>query len=174
LNTSIVAENCLISNCGQNAVLIGGGNYQFTHCTMVSYANRYIDHQKPVLTVTNFSDNRADPLAAQFTNCIFWGEGGTVEDEVLLSKNSTAPFQAIFRNVLWKMRTAPALATVTQAIQNQSPLFDSIQASNGYYNFRLRTGSPALNAGILTGLTVDLDGRPRAVGLPDLGCYEKQ
>jgi hypothetical protein len=72
------------------------------------------------------------------------------------------------------MRTAPALATVTQAIQNQSPLFDSIQASNGNYNFRLRTGSPALNAGIVTGLTVDLDGRPRAVGLPDLGCYEKQ
>lgn len=174
LNTSIIAENCLISNCGQNAVLIGGGHYQFTHCTMVSYANRYIDHQKPVLTVTNFSDNRADPLTAQFTNCIFWGEGGTVEDEVLLSKNSTAPFQANFRNVLWKMRTAPALATVTQAIQNQSPLFDSIQASNGNYNFRLRTGSPALNAGIVTGLTVDLDGRPRAVGLPDLGCYEKQ
>jgi hypothetical protein len=72
------------------------------------------------------------------------------------------------------MRTAPALATVTQTIQNQSPLFDSIQANNRYYNFRLRTGSPALNTGIVTGLMVDLDGHPRAIGLPDLGCYEKQ
>ena len=174
LNTSIVAENCLISNCGQNAVLVGGGNYRFTHCTLVSYANRYLDHQKPVLTLTNFTNNTVAPLTAGFTNCIFWGEGGTVEEEVLLSKQTTAPFQADFRNVLWKMPSNPALATVSQAIANQSPLFDSIQPTNRFYNFRLRNVSPALNAGIATGLTVDLDGRSRAVGLPDLGCYEKQ
>lgn len=72
------------------------------------------------------------------------------------------------------MRSPVSLATTDQIINNQSPAFDSIQSSRNYYNFRLKAGSPAINAGMVTGLTVDLDGRPRAVGLPDLGCYEKQ
>jgi len=174
VNTSIVAENCLISNCGQNAVLIGGGNYQFTHCTMASYANRYIDHKKPVLTLTNFSGNSTHPLQAQFTNCIFWGEGGTITDEVLLAKNSAAAFQVGFDHVLWKMQSTPTLATTNQILNNQSPGFDSIYSSNRYYDFRLGGGSPARNAGRTTPITIDLDGRPRTVGQPDLGCYEKQ
>ncbi|WP_315824928.1 choice-of-anchor Q domain-containing protein [Paraflavitalea speifideaquila] len=41
------------------------------------------------------------------------------------------------------------------------------------YNFRLKEESPALNKGKATTLTIDLDGNPRPVGLPDLGCYEK-
>jgi len=174
LNSSIRAENCLISNCGQNAVLAGGGQYQFTHCTMASYANRYLDHQRPVLTLTNFTANTVNPLQAQFTNCIIWGEGGPVEDEVLLSRNTATPFQASFRNVLWKMRSTPSLATTEQILNGQAPGFDSIQPGNNFYRFRLRAGSPALNAGRTSSLTIDLDGRPRPVGLPDLGCYEKQ
>ena len=174
INSSIYAENCLFSNCGQIALLIGGGNYQFTHCTLASYANRYLDHQKPVLTLTNFNGNTANALQAQFRNCIFWGENGTVEDEVLFAKNANATYQVHFQNVLWKMRSTVSLATTDQVINNQSPLFDSIQSSRNYYNFRLKSGSPAINSGIATGLTTDLDGRPRSVGLPDLGCYEKQ
>jgi hypothetical protein len=153
---------------------VGGGNYQFTHCTLVSYANRFIDHQNPVLTLTNFTGNTSNSLQAQFFNCIFWGDFGTVEEEVLLAKTTTAPFQVHFQNVLWKMRANPTLATFSQVINNQPPQFDSIQTSQNAYNFRLRTGSPAINAGANRGLTVDLDGRPRPVGLPDLGCYEKQ
>ena len=30
------------------------------------------------------------------------------------------------------------------------------------------------NKGIGSGLSIDLDGNPRAVGLPDIGCFEKQ
>ena len=174
INSSIIAENCLISNCGQNTLLVGGGNYQFTHCTLVSYANRLIDHKNPVLTLTNFTGNTSNSLQAQFFNCIFWGDFGTVEEEVLLAKTTTAPFQVHFQNVLWKMRANPTLATFDQVINTQSPQFDSIQPSQNAYNFRLRTGSPAIHAGTNRGLTVDLDGRPRPVGLPDLGCYEKQ
>jgi len=174
INSYIIAENCLISNCGQNTVLIGGGRYQFIHCTLASYSNRYLDHTKPVLTVTNFYENTARAIQAQFTNCIFWGEGGLVEDEVLLAKNATAPYQVHFQNALWKMRSAVTLATSDRVINNQSPLFDSIPRNGTQYNFRLKAGSPALQGGTSTSLPVDLDGRPRAVGLPDLGCYEKQ
>jgi hypothetical protein len=174
VNSSIRAENCLISNCGQNTVLIGGGNYVFNHCTIASYANRYLTHQKPVLTVTNSAGNITNPLQAQFRNCIFWGEGGTVEDEVAIIRNGTSAFQVNFSHVLWKMRSTTLPATTDQIINNQPPLFESIEPGNNRYNFRLRTGSPALNAGTASSVLLDLDGKPRPVGQPDLGCFEKQ
>ena len=36
LNSSLRARNCLISNCGKNLQLAQGGDYQFTHCTVVT------------------------------------------------------------------------------------------------------------------------------------------
>jgi hypothetical protein len=59
-------------------------------------------------------------------------------------------------------------------INNQNPLFDSVNTSQKVYSFRLKEGSPALNKGIATSTFIDLDGNPRPVGLPDLGAYEKQ
>jgi hypothetical protein len=53
-------------------------------------------------------------------------------------------------------------------------LFDSINVSKQYYDFRLKQTSPAVNKGVNAGVTIDLDGKPRPVGLPDLGCFEKQ
>ena len=40
-------------------------------------------------------------------------------------------------------------------------------------NFTLQSGSPAINAGVDVGLTQDILKNP-IVGLPDVGCYEKQ
>jgi hypothetical protein len=59
-------------------------------------------------------------------------------------------------------------------INNQPPLFDSTNTQKNYYDFRLQTSSPAINKGIATGVITDLDGKPRPVGIPDLGCFEKQ
>lgn len=89
LNSSITAKNCLISNCGKNLFLAQGGNYQFTHCTVVTYANRFIDHKDPVLTISNFANSSAANLTASFRNCIFWGENGLVNDEVVVLKTAT-------------------------------------------------------------------------------------
>ena len=38
----------------------------------------------------------------------------------------------------------------------------------------LRNGSPAIDKGTITGITIDLDGELRNTGAPDLGCYEKR
>jgi len=174
LNSSIRAINCLISNCGQNLVLAKGGDYQFIHCTVATYANSFINHKDPVLTVTNFADNVSADLAATFRNCIFWGENGTVEDEVVVLKSGTTVFNVTFDHTLWKIVTTPANVTINQSINNQPPLFDSIDVSKSFYNFRLKTGSPAFNTGTATPINTDLDGNPRPVNLPDLGCFEKQ
>lgn len=174
INSSLRARNCLISNCGKNLYLVQGGNYQFTHCTVVTYANRFIEHKEPVLTLSNTANSITNSLDAVFRNCIFWGENGVVTDEVLVQKSGSGSFNVNFDYNLWKVETPPANSTVTQTINNQPPLFDSINTSDNYYDFRLKTGSPALNKGVNTGILTDLDGKLRPVGLPDLGSFEKQ
>lgn len=174
VNSNIIARNCLISNCGKNLFLVQGGDYQFTHCTVATYANSFINHKDPVLTLSNFADNTAAGLTASFLNCIFWGENGLVDDEVVVVKNGSTAFNVNFDHVLWKVKNAPGNITSNGIINNQPPLFDSINTSRNYYNFRLTPSSPALNAGLNTGTMIDLDGNPRPVGLPDLGCFEKQ
>lgn len=67
-------------------LLVKGGDYQFTHCTVVTYANRFIEHKDPVLTLSNFADNVSNNLNAVFRNCIFWGENGLVNDEIVVLK----------------------------------------------------------------------------------------
>ena len=179
INTSITARNLLVSNCGKNLVFAKGGNYDLTHCTVASYSNSYIQHKDPSLLLTNFINQNGvlvtAALTARFTNCIFWGENnGQVPDEVVLLKQGTDSPTVVFDQVLWRVETTPAGAAITGAINHQPPLFDSINTGERFYSFRLKDNSPALNKGKPTSITIDLDGAPRPVGLPDLGAYERQ
>ena len=179
IRTSINAVNCLISNCGKNVQLVYGGNYQFIHCSMPTIGNNYITHKDPVLFISNYvqagGNVYTDNLSALFKNCIIWAENGTAENEVVTSKQGSGIFDVNFTNCLWKVKTIPLNTTVANVINNQNPVFDSINASKNYFNFRLKEGSPAISAGGLgSNILIDLDGNPRPVGLPDLGAYEKQ
>ncbi len=178
LQSSLKVSNCLISNCGKNIQLINGGNYQFDNCTVASYSGSYLSHKEPVLFVSNnIKQNNAiqtSILTANFRNCIFWAESSIVDDEVVTSRQGTQLFLVNFDNCLWKVKSVPANITSTNIISNQDPVFDSINSQKRYYNFRLKNNSPALNKGVNAGLSIDLDGNVRPVGLPDLGAYEKQ
>jgi len=176
--TSINANNCLVSNCGKNIILAKGGTYNFSNCTVSSYTSAYLLHKEPVLLVTNYikegNNYLTADLSATFTNSIFWGEGGSVEDEVVVGKQGTTPFSVNFSNSLWKVKNNPANTSATAMITNIDPLFDSIDVQKGIYNFRLKPASPAINKGLTTPFPFDLDGNPRSVGVPDMGAYEKQ
>lgn len=176
LQSSIDARNCLISNCGKNLALVRGGRYNFTHCTVASYSNNYVQHKDPVLILSNYDATGAQPLLAGFRNCIFWGEGGLVDTELLVLRSPSQGFSVTVDQVLWKLTTAPANITLVNPapIYDQAPQFDSIDISRQYYDFRLKAGSPAVNKGKNQGVSIDLDGKPRPVGLPDLGCFERQ
>jgi hypothetical protein len=173
--SSIKAVNCLISNCGSNISIAAGGNYSFNHCTVASYANNYIDHKNPVLFVTNaYDQNQTFPLTAHFQNCIFYGEGGIVANEVVIDKKASAnTFDVTFQNVLYKNKDDLADPLFTNSIKNQLPQFDSIDAGRRTFNFHLRPTSSAIDKGIATGVSVDLDGKPRGTLNIDLGCYEQ-
>lgn len=176
-NSSIEANNCLISNCGYNIFLTAGGNYNFKHCTVVSYGNYYLQHKYPVLNISNVVDNTTtNTVNASFTNCIFYGEGGIPENEIFIKKIGTTPFNVEFNNTLYKLKDAePTTANfIGNKLKNAAPQFDSINISNRYFNFHLKATSPAINKGSSTNLLFDLDGNNRNVNTPDLGCYEKQ
>jgi len=138
-------------------------------------------HKDSVLSVFDFDLDKPSmifPLNAIFRNCIFWGENGTVINEVgLYKKNPTNTIT--FDQILWKVQSNPSGAGITvSGAFNQPPLFDSINVSKNYYNFRLKAPiplSPAIDKGANTTVTIDLDGKTRPLGLkPDLGCFEKQ
>jgi hypothetical protein len=175
INTSIMARNLLVSNCGKGIFLVKGGNYSFTHCTVTTFSSNFVQHKEPVLAVTNFLNGIQNNLTANFRNCIFWGEAnGLVTDEVVVLKQGNAAFNVTFDQVLWRVQNNPSNITASGIINNQNPMFDSVNTSQRIFDFRLKSTSPALNKGVNTGLTMDLDGKPRPVGLPDLGAYERQ
>ncbi|MEO5648230.1 MAG: hypothetical protein ABIQ56_07685, partial [Chitinophagaceae bacterium] len=179
VNSSIAADNCLISNCGSNVVLVLGGNYNFTHCTIASYSNNYFSHTNPSFLLTNFVAQGNTFITANLTavlrNNIIWGDFGNVENELFIAKQGTTQFNVLLENNLYKAILDPVNVTATNNIKNQPPQFDSINVGKRIFNFHFNnsSSSPAINKGIATPFPRDLDDRPRAVGLPDIGCYEK-
>ena len=91
-----------------------------------------------------------------------------------VSQQSNFTFSVNFSNCLWKEQSTPTGITTSSIFANEDPLFDSVNNSTLYYDFHLQPGSPALGAGINTGLLIDLDGNPRPTASPDLGCYQRQ
>jgi hypothetical protein len=179
VNSSISAQNLLVSNCGKNLLLVKGGRYDFNHCTVASLSGTYVPHKDPVLLLSNFININntiiSAPLDARFRNCIFWGEqNGLVENEVVVARSGSNPYNVVFDHVLWRVQSAPGASSLISIINNKDPKFDSVNTARRIYSFRLKDGSPALNAGTASSLLNDLDGAPRPVGLPDLGAYEKQ
>ena len=180
VNSSLQADNSLISNCGSNIILSYGGVYNFTHCTVASYSTNYLNHKNPVLIVNNFSNLTGTTLTADlnavFRNSIFWGNEGFVNNEIEVNKQGANPFIVLFEKNIFRALNDPGNSTLTGNIKNQNPSFDSIDVSKRIFDFRITKNltAPGINAGVLTGFPKDLDNNNRNVGLPDLGCYEKQ
>jgi hypothetical protein len=180
INTNIYADNCLISNCGSNVLLVLGGDYRFIHCTVASYNNFFITHKNPVLQVSNAAMQGSTILTALlkalFQNCIFWGDGGSVEDEIVVNIRYNNPLPVNFDHVLYKAKNDVANGVFdVNSTKNTDPGFDSINVSKNYYDFHVNNhpSSPVIDAGVVTIFPLDLDDRPRANGIPDLGCYER-
>jgi hypothetical protein len=177
INSSIKAVNCLISNCGLNILLANGGDYEITHCTVASYSNVYLPHKKPVLVISNWdstSQINTYDMKALLRNNIFWGDFGNVEDEVVIFRRGTTPFNVTMENSLYKAKNNLNNITLINNLVNQPPLFDSIDDNGKFYDFRINLGrSPAINKGRNLSIPSDLEGKPRDAQ-PDIGSYEKR
>jgi hypothetical protein len=180
INSSVQADNCLITNCGSNIYLTYGGNYSFTHCTVVGYSTDFVTHRNPVLTINNYSVQPGGTLTANlnaiFRNNIFWSDGGFLTDEISITKQGSTTFSILFDKNIYRMSADPTLSTLSGNIRNQDPSFDSIDVFKNIFDFHITKNAfaPGIDKGTPTGLPKDLDDKNRNVGLPDLGCYEKQ
>jgi hypothetical protein len=179
VNSSCTATNCLISNVGYGLYVVSGGNYNFNHCTFVSISNYYISHKEALITLANCDADKKNrsTLKTTITNSIIYGEGGFRDDEIEYLKADGTDFNVTMSHILYKQKTAlpTTLFGISSALPtNSNPLFDSIDISKRYYNFRLQSTSLCINAAA-SSVTNDLDGKSRPLGgAADLGCYEKQ
>ncbi len=188
----INAENCLFysSSGGNNVQLAYGGEYDFRHCTMATYASvNRIGHSSPVLSMNNFictsqdlgcPEYRLNPINADFTNCIIYGSRPT---EITISEKEAGNgfFNYTLDHCLIKIDSTedfnvPILSTSQDCVVNKDPLFVNIHQ----FNYQLDTLSPAegmAKAGVFgfNGqlLSKDLKQNNRNDGQdPDIGCYE--
>jgi hypothetical protein len=177
IQSSIKAINCLVSNCGQNIVIGLGGVYEFEQCTVASYSTNLLSHQNPVLTVSNSGSNGNQIVSADlnisFLNCIFWGSN-SIQDEAFVSKQGNTVFNVLFDHSILKQQNYPANIDSSALFLNTDPQFLATGDPGNTYNFHVQAGSPAVDHGANLGITIDLDGNPRPVNIPDLGCYERQ
>ena len=180
INTSVQADNSLISNCGANISIQLGGNYNFTNCTMAAYSNNNLLHKLPVVNATNFADvngaTATADLGATFKNCIFWGDNGNVDNEISVQKQGGNAFSVIVDHCLYKASTDPANTTFIASLKNIDPIFDTIDTRFNVYDFRTTKdpASPVIKAGAAAPFPKDLDDHPRNILTPDIGCYQKQ
>ncbi len=178
---SIVAENCLIHDCGAQAlVTFQGGYYRFYNCDFINYFTKKVAHtDEPTVAVLNYfpvSNEQliAGDLDAVFTNCLVYG---SLENELYVYKTETASYKAVFNNCLLKHSqpnkpgfTDPELQ-MNNCLLNTEPGFADAEKQN----YRSKEGSPLIDAGMAVSIGNDLDDNPRIQGTAiDVGCYEFQ
>ncbi len=180
INSNVDIDNSLITNCGTNVSVIYGGNYNIINCTIASYSNNNIVHKNPVLVINNFTSPVGGNLTADIKcilqNCIFWGDNGSVDNEIKVSKEGINTFNVIFDHCLYKAKEDPLNSVFIEVIKNMDPQFDNIDITKQLYNFHINgDNAPSINNGFnSTGFAKDLDDNNRSIGLTDIGCYEKQ
>jgi hypothetical protein len=178
-NSWATFQNCLIARNGVNLAIIAGGNYNFENCTIAGYSTLYKPHLEAGTSIANFGTMAGNVVnnncQVDFTNCIFWGENGSVKNELVTNRQGNATLNVLLRNCIYKAEAQPNNVIFTASIANQSPLFDSINISRNIFDFHISNpAAPGINRGFQVGIGTDLDGKNRSVGITDIGCYELQ
>ncbi|MBC6613313.1 right-handed parallel beta-helix repeat-containing protein [Hymenobacter sp. BT507] len=183
LSGDVEMRNCLITNCGEYAVLgAGGGDFTFDYCTIANYQGNF-NRRTESLTLSNEAPSTAAkgpyPLRLTMRNSIVWG---SLRDELLLVDSAQYQQVTVQNSLLQTERYKAPASTATALgfgnsgnVLNQDPKFR--RTPNLYpnrFDYRLGPGSPASNkAAPLPSLTRDLLNAPRDPRTPDIGAYER-
>lgn len=150
-------RNCLINTCGaQNVGIFQGGNFDFAQCTFVTYGSKWVNHsESPVMSLLNYLDTSQTGylpgnLKVLVRNCIIYG---SLENELVCNNKGTGQFDIGFQNCLIKAQEANTLVAFASCKFNEDPLFEDTEK----WNYRLKSGSPAANAGITPFFGTNLD-----------------
>ncbi|MDX9892402.1 MAG: choice-of-anchor Q domain-containing protein [Bacteroidales bacterium] len=170
-NSSIIARwadfemtNCVVTSSGGCGLQLEVGEWTIKNSTIANYAAIGRDTTTPVVMVSNksFFDQSSFHSTATFENTIIYGN---YTRELVEYKTSTHSLTTSYQNCL--IKTNQTLPTFVSCIRNQDPQF----VDKSKLDFRLKSTSPAINAGFQNGVLLDIIGNPRT-GNPDIGAYE--
>lgn len=175
---NITAENLLVSNCGQyNLAILGGGNYDFKHSTLVNYFSAD-SRETPLLYIQNSIVNAqgskliGSPKLEIFNSII----DGANDNEFDYEIDGTGNIDFLFSHSI--LRTTKDISDTTHYKNLVKSPSGQIFKDIGSMDFHLFDNSPAINIGdVSIGNLVpqDLDGKSRTLDTkPDAGAYEFQ
>ncbi len=182
---NILGENLVINNAGQVSLNCSlGGTYNFNHCTFTNYSSIGSGfRQLPTVLIDNniqISESEvvvADLLAANFTNCIIYGNQDL---ELILSKVDGTAFNYNFKNCLIRFNDFGNQFT-------DDPLYDFSNTSlyediilNEDPDFKepfenmlnIGDNSAANGRASIPTFGTDILGSTRSTTAPDIGAYE--
>lgn len=130
-NCHIEVSNTELTNAGGGVVILSGGNYQFTHCTLANYMTLQ-RRTTPCLTMSNNNNDVGYPLTATFDNCIIDGSfsagSDPLEGELYLLADNTVTFDYHFNHC------------VIKSVGEQNDRFESVLFTETSPSFRLTGG----------------------------------
>ena len=183
--------NCLLTNCGDYAVLsVGGGLLDMRYCTVANYTNTILRKETASVSVSDVAPSPAARppylVNVQLQNCLIWGG---LKDELYFENSENYQQLNVRNNLLrsdfYKAATgtparpglaAPDLSNIIATTDDHLFRYPPTRPGPGNkLDFRLDTLSPASNQAVpLPGIPADLLHAARDPQHPDLGAYERQ
>jgi hypothetical protein len=178
----LLADNCLVADCRDNAVLAEGGSCELYHCTLAAQQlPKDNDYHGTMLVLQNFCqrekaklsfDTLHIPLTAYVANSIAYGNN---YNELSLHelKQPATPMNITFERCILKLDNSYDLSSGDRYlnVSKKNPLLKDVAKRD----FHLSEKSPAINAGanaITLIYPLDFDGNDRtALHDTSLGCY---
>ena len=176
-NSQVVLQNCQISNTQNDCVRINGGKVTLTHCTLAQFYP-FSSNRGAALWIA-FNSSSTASVAVQ--NCLITGYANDVlmmgkeeKDKGLVmtfcdSRIRTPRLEEPYANAKFDNVVYESATDTAQLPRNTFAVFDE---KNLYYDFRLKKGNGAVDAGSSAwALPTDRNGVARDAK-PDLGAYE--
>ena len=173
--SNVNATNCLFGNSDNYSAIVSiGGSVNFEHCTFANYSQGY--RNTPSFLFKDYYKSINEQIVfrpfdnAQFTNCIFDGNGITEFICDTVGKEITG----LNTNVLFNSCSLKSEDTLSNYILNNCYFNILNQFKNPEnWNFELTENSEAIDKGTNSILTEDILNLPRTIP-NDLGCHEYQ
>ncbi|WP_179339061.1 right-handed parallel beta-helix repeat-containing protein [Winogradskyella ludwigii] len=180
--TSITAENVVINNSGQSSFAgTVGGKYNFTHCTIANYWNSSF-REFPALLLNDFvqledgSYQTNDLIAANFTNCIIYGN----DNPEFLLENQASEFNYKFTNCLLRFDNDNLEGTANYNFSDENYYVGNVFNEDPDFEdpfenlMRIGEDSGAIGIGLQASAIIvpnDILGKNRTTS-PDAGAYQ--
>lgn len=143
-NCSIQADNSEFTNAGGGVMILLGGHYAFTHCTLANYMTLE-KRRTECLTMSNNANDVIYPLSVRFDNCIVDGsfDAGleSLKGELNLSVAAGGTFDYLFNHCVLKTMGQSSEQFSDVLFTSTSPSYRLKGGEKNKYKFDFRPDS---------------------------------